>query len=350
MWFQLGIEFARKGHRVVHISRSLPELPDQEMIAGVHHCRLKGYDSPSNGLWLKLLDLRYSYKVSRILPAADILITNTFWMPMLSQGNQRRVGQTYVDVQRMPKGQMRLYGRVARLRCNSNAVRNQIEKEAPDLVPLTRVIPNPLPFTPPLYSLLDKDQNIILYCGRLHPEKGIDLLLKAFSIASRRGLEGWRLRLVGPWDVAAGGGGMAWIKRLKTHHLHASSLIDWVGPLYNNEQLQAEYEKASIFVYPSLSERGETFGLAPLEAMAFGACPLVSALDCFRDFIESDVNGIVLDHRQAEPAQELASSLLDLARDSQKRERIAHEALKVRQSHHPSRVAQLFLDDFASLL
>jgi glycosyltransferase involved in cell wall biosynthesis len=46
-----------------------------------------------------------------------------------------------------------------------------------------------------------------------------------------------------------------------------------------------------MFVYPCLAEQGETFGLAPLEAVACGAVPIVSDLSCFGDFITPGVNG-----------------------------------------------------------
>jgi glycogen synthase len=38
-----------------------------------------------------------------------------------------------------------------------------------------------------------------------------------------------------------------------------------------------------------VAETGEAFGVAPIEAMAYGCAPLVSNLACFRDFIEDGV-------------------------------------------------------------
>ena len=40
VWFALGQEFVRRGHQVTHISRSHPDLPEREEIAGVQHRRV----------------------------------------------------------------------------------------------------------------------------------------------------------------------------------------------------------------------------------------------------------------------------------------------------------------------
>ena len=105
VWFALGQEFARQGHEVVQISRTHPQLPARETIGGVRHIRVSGFAQPRSSLWLKFLDLIYSVRVRFVLPRADILVTNTFWLPMLVRG--RAPGLVYVHVQRGPKGQMR---------------------------------------------------------------------------------------------------------------------------------------------------------------------------------------------------------------------------------------------------
>jgi len=50
--------------------------------------------------------------------------------------------------------------------------------------------------------------------------------------------------------------------------------IDWVGPVFDADRLARHYERATVFAYPSLAEKGEAFGVAPLEAMASGAVPV----------------------------------------------------------------------------
>jgi glycosyltransferase involved in cell wall biosynthesis len=348
-WFELGKQFSQQGHSVCHISRCFPGLSNQEVIEGVQHLRVRGHDTPANGLHLKLLDLLYSLRALCVLPPADILITNTFWMPILAGLRQRRFGRIVVDVARMPKGQMRFYRRAACLRANSSAVQQAITREVPRLASRIRTIPNPLPFLPPSLPAEARDP-MILYCGRLHPEKGIALLIEAFAQASSRGLSGYTLRLVGPADTAAGGGGLIWLEGLLARPLAAGLPIEWLGPIYGEQQLQQHYLQASVFVYPSLAEQGETFGLAPLEAMACGAVPIVSDLACFRDFITPGVNGLVFNHRAAHAPSLLANQILDLASGSKQREAMSQAALGVRQSHHPTAIAIDFLRCFEEMM
>src|SRR5581483_3860572 len=174
VWFALGQEFARRGHEVLLVSRRHPSLPRAERIDGVEHVRVSGFRQPRSLVLLKLLDLIYSLRVRRILPAADMLVTNTFWLPVIER--TRRHGLVYVDVQRGPKGQMRWYAHAARLLAVSRAIADAIVLQAPELKAKVRVIPNPVPF--PIDELPEAPRSkTILFVGRLHPEKGIELLL-----------------------------------------------------------------------------------------------------------------------------------------------------------------------------
>src|SRR2546423_14558891 len=129
--FALGQEFARRGHEVVQISRAHPQLPESQEIKGVRHRRVGGFSQPRSMIWLKILDLLYSLRVRRILPKADILVTNTFWLPIIERTD--RHGRVYVHVQRGPKGQMRFYAHVARLLAVSRAIADAIIAQAPQL-------------------------------------------------------------------------------------------------------------------------------------------------------------------------------------------------------------------------
>ena len=349
MWFELGKQFSSKGHTVTHISRRFPGLPKLEIIDGVKHVRIKGYDWPSNPLVIKILDLIYTLRSLGSLPKADILITNTFWAPILLSNSQSRFGKIVVDVARIPKGQMRFYHSVACLRANSSSVKQAILAEAPHLASKVAIIPNPLPYSPPPL-LSKKTEQLILYCGRIHPEKGIELLLRAFNLACQRGLSNWTLRLVGSADVSAGGGGPAWLKHIINKHKSEGLPVEWLGPLYNEQELQAQYSIAPIFVYPSIADKGESFGMAPLEAMAFGAVPIVSSISCFQDFIQPEANGLIFDHRSPDSASLLSDAILKLINNPTACQELSINSLKVRQSHHPSAIADEFLKCFASLI
>jgi len=349
LWFELGKQFSQQGHSVCHVSRRFPGLPSQEVIGGVFHLRVRGHDTPANGLYLKLLDLLYSIRALSALPPADILITNTFWMPILAGLRQRRFGRIMVSVERMPKGQMRFYGHAACLRAPSSAVRQGIFRDAPHLKNRIRTIPNPLPYMPPAVLSAEAREPVILYCGRLHPEKGIALLIEAFAQACSRGLSGWTLRLVGPVEIAAGGGGLIWLEGLLSQSQKAGLPIEWLGAIYDDQQLQHHFQHASVFVYPSLADQGEAMPIAPLEAMACGAVPIVSDLACFRDFITPGVNGQVFNHRAPDAPALLAIQLLNLATNAKQRAAMGQAAQGVRQSHDPAVIARDFLRCFVEM-
>jgi glycosyltransferase involved in cell wall biosynthesis len=350
MWFQLGQQFAELGHTVVHVSRSFQGLPDRETIEQVKHLRVSGYDLTRNSLLLKLRDLVYSLRVMSALPNADIIVTNSFWIPVLLRRKSTRCGRIIASVERMPKGQMWLYRHVSALRCCSEAVRLAVLAEQPILAPKAVLIPNLLSFDlRPIFTVPAK-LPVILFVGRIHPEKGVDLLLLAFLRACELGLTGWSLRVVGPYHVSHGGGGESWVRHLRQLGGSASDKIHWIGPVFDESSLIEEYSNASIFVYPSLADRGEAFGVAPLEAMAHGAVPVVSSLNCFKDFILDGLNGLVFEHRTADPISTLAHLLVHLATDPVRLQSLASKAMKVRQSHHPRVIAHQMIDLFESLL
>jgi glycosyltransferase involved in cell wall biosynthesis len=348
VWFALGQEFARRGHEVVQISRTHPTLPTTENIEGVTHVRVRGFSQPRSIIWLKFLDLIYSWRVRRVLPPADILVTNTFWLPLIVHA--RRRGLIYVHVQRGPKGQMRWYAHVARLLAVSRAIADAIIAEAPALEKKVRVIPNALPFR--VEENLDIPRaETILYVGRIHPEKGLELLLRALSLLPNELKTQWRVKIVGSHQVQHGGGGEDFLRKLQETALRSGVNVEWTGPIFDEKNLSAEYRSAMLFVYPSIAETGEALPVAPLEAMAHGCAPLVSDLPCFRDYIEDGVTGFVFDHRGENPEKKLAERLeavLQLGADTLLQIGDVARAKAAEFAIEP--VAQRYLDDFAELL
>src|SRR5258708_3909294 len=68
IWFALGKEFASRGHQVIHISRQHEMLKKDEVIDGVHHIRIPGFDTPHSLIKLKWYDLLYSRRAVKMIP------------------------------------------------------------------------------------------------------------------------------------------------------------------------------------------------------------------------------------------------------------------------------------------
>ena len=344
-WYALGQEFAANGHTVVHVGRSHEQLPPQNKAGGVSYLRVRGYDTPAS-LWrLKLLDLVYSIRVRRVLPEADILVTNTFWLPWLERRPSR--GRLYVHVARYPKGQLKLYPERAVLQTVSEPIRAAILREVQNAPARVRVIPYPL--SPGYLVPLDEPKKVILHTGRIHPEKGVHLLVSAFLRMLDGGLRGWTLRIVGPWKTAQGGGGADYRHQLQSEISKAGGAIELCEPIFDEGTLVQQYREAAIFAYPSLAERGETFGLAALEAMAAGCVPVMSSLGCFADFIHDGENGVMFNHRANDPVAELSHALLLLVNSPERRARLRQSAWATARGYTLSKIAHELLDDFHSL-
>jgi glycosyltransferase involved in cell wall biosynthesis len=105
----------------------------------------------------------------------------------------------------------------------------------------------------------------LLFLGRVHPSKGLDMLLPAWQAVQKRFPE-WRLIIAGPDN----GGYLS-----KMQHLAAQlqlKQIEFVGALMGRQKWEA-YREAELFVLPTYSEN---FGVTVAEALAAGIPAIVS--------------------------------------------------------------------------
>ena len=351
MWYGLAPEFARAGHEVTYISRRYESLPDTETRDGVRHVRVAGFDAPRNKVLYRACDGLYALRARRALPAADIVITNTIFLPVLIR--DPRLGKLCVHVARFPKGQMRLYGHADRLQTVSQVVADAIAAELPAVAAKVKVIPpylssDPPPLTPD--ELAAPREPWVLYLGRVHPEKGLDLLMRAFgNFIARTPDAPWRLKVIGPVAAKMGGGGDEYKAKLDAISAPFRDRVDWMG-FVSDAELNATCRRAAVFVYPSLAEKGESFGLAPLEAMAQGCPAIVSDLACFGDFLTDGRTGLVFDHRAPDPAAALGAQLSRLAGDAELHRHLTRDGYATAREFTRERVARMYLEDFKSLL
>ena len=128
-WYSFGREFAARGHNVTHISRQFEGLANDEVERSVRHIRVKGAARVSSTLGHWMRDFLYTARSLRVLPPADILITHTFWLPLLERRKSR--GIPYLHVARYPKGQLKIYPKNCIFQTVSNAIRFAIIEHVP---------------------------------------------------------------------------------------------------------------------------------------------------------------------------------------------------------------------------
>jgi glycosyltransferase involved in cell wall biosynthesis len=347
-WEALGQAFAKQGHEVTHVSRLCDGLSAKEKIGEVRHVRVRGANAVSNSWILKLLEIPYVFRAKRILPAADVLVTHAFWAPLFLPKD--RFGKLYLHVGRFPKGQMRLYKKASRFQVPSESVAKAVIREIPDRENLVSVLPYPLGWSVPENKPAHERPKRILYAGRLHPEKGVLELIKAFGGIAKGEREDWVLRIMGPWREDQGGGGQGYLSEIKNLTAKYEPSVQILDPVFTSNQLMEQYQKARAFVYPSLAGRGETFGLAVLEAMSCGCVPLVSDLGCFREFVVPGKNGFVFNADPGRVVENLRAELRRILDCGNKLDDFSKEASTVSKTFEIKAVATRFLEDFFQMV
>ena len=354
IWFRLAREFAAAGHEVTFISRAWPGFPERETIDGIRMIRVPGFDHTPR-LWRNLLlDFIWGLRVARRLPPGDVVACNTVSLPVYLALIRPSAGRVVAVLGRMPKGHAKFYGRVDRLIATSEAVRARVILENPRLEGRTRAIPNPIDWElhrAHARKAAPPGPVTIGYVGRLHPEKGLEILLRAAADLGRRPeLPPWRLRLIGPQGVAAGGGGEAYIADLRALGAKAGAEVSIEQPTYDPVALAEIYGGMDVFCYPSVAERGEGLSVAPIEAMAAAAVPVVSGLECYRDIVEDGRTGFVFDHRGSDPPVALAEILAKLIGDDALRQRMGTAAQERARFFDYADCARFLLADFEQLV
>ena len=118
----------------------------------------------------------------------------------------------------------------------------------------------------------------LLFLSRIHPKKGIELLLDALALLRPTQ---WICQIVGMGEAAY----IAALKaRIKV--LNLDSVVEFVGPLYGAQKERA-FQEASAFILPTYSEN---FGIAVAEAMSWGL-PVITTTETPWSVLEDPAMG-----------------------------------------------------------
>lgn len=150
-----------------------------------------------------------------------------------------------------------------------------------------------------------QDEPVVLFVGRIHPVKGIDLLVSALSEIRRR-IASVKLMVVGPENDNYG-------DKLRTviAQMGLREHVVFVGHLDSAALVQA-YVDSDVFVLPS---KGENFGMSVVEAMACGVPVVISESVAIGSDVRASGAGIVLGRH----VNAFAAEIIDLLGDAGKR-------------------------------
>lgn len=137
-----------------------------------------------------------------------------------------------------------------------------------------------------------------LFVGRGYRKKGLDVLLKSCRLLNRKHLK-FQLLIAG---LKA--------KPLDKLRLQFMGLQDKVTYLGFQNDMGKVFAQASAFVMPS---RLEPFGMAALQAMQWGAVPIVSRVSGVSEILTPEQDGLILENHLS--AQELAFNMERLISD-----------------------------------
>lgn len=180
-----------------------------------------------------------------------------------------------------------------------------------------------------------KEAELILFLGRLHYMKGLDILADAFAVIARRRPSA-RLVVAGP-DVGQRAEFESQIARLEL-----AERVHLVGPLYG-AQKRAAMRDCDCFCLPS---RREGFSVAVVEALACEA-PVVISTEChFQEVAEANA-GIVVELNPRDLTAAIERMLDD--RESARRMGVAGRELIERRFTWP-KVAQQLIDGYHAAL
>jgi len=156
-----------------------------------------------------------------------------------------------------------------------------------------------------------RDEAMILYCGRLHWSKGVNVLLSAFAGIKRQYPDA-RLVICGEGEEREDLEG-------QTKSLGVDS-VEFQGRLPNSEVLRL-MSAAAIFVLPTLTMEGHPKAL--IEAMACGAACIASNVPGNSDVIMDGETGLLVPPGNVDA---LAGTLNRLIKDSYLRKRLSSNA------------------------
>lgn len=182
---------------------------------------------------------------------------------------------------------------------------------------------------------LDPQRPIILHVGQLHPQKQVDLVVRA----SAQAMEFMDAQLL---VIGDGKERKALVRLAKGLGIHERCVFP--GYVSIADGLPAVYRLGSVFVTAS---EIETQGLVLLEAMASGVPVVAADATCIPELVRDGVNGQLSPPKDVDS---MARQIVDILKDSQKASRFGQAARAEAEGHALAATLDRHEDFYARLL
>jgi len=171
------------------------------------------------------------------------------------------------------------------------------------------------------------------FLSRIHPKKGLDLLIEALSVVGFR----YRLRIAGESESTY----LATLKRLASDR-GIDSNIEWVG--WQNEKEKFPFLAELDLL--ALTSHNENFAITVIEALSVGTPVLISDRVGICDYVLQNDLGWVSDLT----IESIVENLEAADRDASKREKIRRTApVLVRRDYDDSHLAGRYIQFYEEL-
>jgi len=211
---------------------------------------------------------------------------------------------------------------------NSNAMLEDARKVYNISTHKMHIIPNAVKL--PDISFTEKNEKQLVYVGRLHWSKGVDILIKAMS-RSNLIYQSWKLYIIG-------GGEEEKKLRQLIEELGLNNNVELIGKVSKKEVLEY-FKKSQFSVVPSIEE---AFGYTVIESMSVGTPVIGSNTGGIKDIISDNIDGLLFESKNIES---LASKMDIMAMDESLRKKLGNNAHKKIQEEYEVKSVAAFLVD-----
>jgi len=341
----LTVTLAKAGHEVVAYSPCVENRPDEEVIQGVRHIRLRGAARSPNNLLNFLKGIPYALHVAFKMEKGDVVSCHmlhgffyTWW---------RKSKIVTHTIHRDPKLFLKLFSKMDRIYAGTDSIVNEAKVILPEMASLFKVIYNCVDFSyytspTPLPSRLEV---VFLFVGRFSRDKGLDILIKAFCQAAKKNQK-IRLKTLGPM-TAEGGADEGLIAEMEdiVQREGLKERVEFCPPVFTRSEIDAAIRDSEVVCLPSVG--GETLNMSVIESMRVGRALLISDLPANAPLCKHSETGLFA---KCESVQDWEAKILEIAEDRKRMDLMGRNIYAYGYNKFSSgQIAEEYIADFSAL-